>query len=170
MASVSLVFLTSLTQGHKKLAGTSAGSDRFRLLISDGRHLNSFAMLATQLNNQVTSGELCDFTVVQITRYITSMVTNSDKGERYVGLSCLDHKPCTEQGCTDMEYELPCWVSVLVSCSRLIPCRLTLHIIPLSNRHRSQPNPLRNIVVPQEVNIPAKFCYIMVTRLWRANI
>lgn len=70
--------------GHKKLAGTTAGSDRFRLLISDGRHLNSFAMLATQLNNQVTSGELCNFTVVQITRYITSMVTNLDKGEKRV--------------------------------------------------------------------------------------
>ncbi|KAJ9597481.1 hypothetical protein L9F63_011666 [Diploptera punctata] len=72
--------------GHKKIAGTtsSTGLDRYRLLVSDGKHLNSFAMLATQLNSRVTSGELCDFTVVQVSRYITSMVTNADRGEKRV--------------------------------------------------------------------------------------
>jgi len=70
--------------GHKKIAGTNTTADRFRLLVSDGRHLNSFAMLATQLNDKVTSGELCDYTVIQITRYITSMVANADKGEKRV--------------------------------------------------------------------------------------
>ncbi|GFG29461.1 hypothetical protein Cfor_05456, partial [Coptotermes formosanus] len=70
--------------GHKKIAGNSTTADRFRLLVSDGRHLNSFAMLATQLNDKVTSGELCDYTVIQITRYITSMVANADKGEKRV--------------------------------------------------------------------------------------
>jgi len=73
-------------EGHKKIAGTNTTADRFRLLVSDGRHLNSFAMLATQLNDKVTSGELCDYTVIQITRYITSMVANADKGEKYVTL------------------------------------------------------------------------------------
>jgi len=73
-------------QGHKKIAGNNTTADRFRLLVSDGRHLNSFAMLATQLNDKVTSGELCDYTVIQITRYITSMVANPDKGEKYVTL------------------------------------------------------------------------------------
>lgn len=74
------------SQGHKKIAGNNTTADRFRLLVSDGRHLNSFAMLATQLNDKVTSGELCDYTVIQITRYITSMVANPDKGEKYVTL------------------------------------------------------------------------------------
>ena len=78
-------------QGHKKIAGNSTAADRFRLLVSDGRHLNSFAMLATQLNDKVTSGELCDYTVIQITRYITSMVANADKGEKYVSLWFLDY-------------------------------------------------------------------------------
>jgi hypothetical protein len=53
--------------------------------------MNSFAMLATQLNDKVTSGELSDFTVIQITRYITSMVTNTDKGDKYVVLCFLDY-------------------------------------------------------------------------------
>ena len=73
-------------QGHKKIAGNNTTADRYRLLVSDGKHLNSFAMLATQLNDKVTSGELCDYTVIQITRYITSMVANPDKGEKYVTL------------------------------------------------------------------------------------
>ena len=74
----------TLFQGHKRIAGTtsSAGLDRFRLLVSDGKHLNSFAMLATQLNDKVISGDLCDYTVVQVTRYITSMVTNINKDDK----------------------------------------------------------------------------------------
>jgi len=73
-------------QGHEKTAGTNTTADRFCLLVSDGGHLNSSAILATQLNDKVTSGELCDYTVIQITRYITSMVVNADKGEKYVTL------------------------------------------------------------------------------------
>ncbi|PSN38056.1 Replication protein A 70 kDa DNA-binding subunit [Blattella germanica] len=101
--------------GHKRIAGTSSstGLDRYRLLVSDGKHLNSFAMLATQLNDKVASGELCDFTVVQITRYITSMVTNADKGDKRVmvildvkvlalgtevGFKIGNPKPITEAG------------------------------------------------------------------------
>ncbi|XP_069686364.1 replication protein A 70 kDa DNA-binding subunit isoform X2 [Periplaneta americana] len=102
--------------GHKKIAGTSASSDRFRLLVSDGKHLNSFAMLATQLNDKVTSGELCDFTVIQITRYITSMVSNADRGDKRVmvilgvkvlamgtevGFKIGDPKPLSESGEAD---------------------------------------------------------------------
>lgn len=99
------LFLTFPTQGHKKIAGTSSttGSDRFRLLVSDGRHLNSFAMLATQLNDKVTSGELSDFTVIQITRYITSMVTNADRGDKYVVSCFLDYEPDIRQGYIDLE-------------------------------------------------------------------
>ena len=71
-------------KGHKKIAGKSTTADHFCLLVSDGRHLNGFAMLATQLNDKVTSGELCDYTVIQIIQYIASTVANADKGEKYV--------------------------------------------------------------------------------------
>nr|CAD7264523.1 unnamed protein product [Timema shepardi] len=69
--------------GSRKMGG-DATSERYRLLLSDGRHLNSFAMLATQLNEKVISGELSDYTVVQINRHITSMINNSGKGEKRV--------------------------------------------------------------------------------------
>lgn len=45
----------------KKIAGTS--SERFRLLINDGRNSNSYGMLATQLNGLVHSGDLDEFCV-----------------------------------------------------------------------------------------------------------
>lgn len=65
--------------GHKKIAGNSP-TDRYRLLISDGVHLNSFAMLATQLNDKITAGELAEYSIVQINRHVVSMV-NSNQGK-----------------------------------------------------------------------------------------
>lgn len=116
------VFLTLSVQGHKKIAGTSSttGSDRFRLLVSDGRHLNSFAMLATQLNDKVTSGELSDFTVIQITRYITSMVTNADRGDKYVFfmLSRLLSN-VVENADRGDKYTVSCFPSLLTRSKRL---------------------------------------------------
>ncbi|KAL0270274.1 UNVERIFIED_CONTAM: hypothetical protein PYX00_007739 [Menopon gallinae] len=64
----------------KKLATPSI--DRFRLLISDGKNAYSFAMVATQLNHLVTGGELSEFTIVQINRYVTSTFNNPDKDKR----------------------------------------------------------------------------------------
>jgi len=55
---------------------------RYRLLVSDGLYVNSFAMLATQLNTKVADGELDEHTIIRIDRYITSMVPNSGKGEK----------------------------------------------------------------------------------------
>jgi replication factor A1 len=71
-------------QDCTKIAGNNATADRYGLLLSDGRRTFSFAMLATELNDKVASGELCDFTVIQITEYITSWVANAGKGEEYV--------------------------------------------------------------------------------------
>lgn len=68
-------------QGNKRIAGNAA-NERYRLLVSDGIHLNSFAMLATQLNEKVSSGELADYTIVRINRHIVSMVTNQGRGEK----------------------------------------------------------------------------------------
>lgn len=36
-------------------------------------------MVATQLNHLVTGGELTEFTIVQINRYVTSTFNNPDK-------------------------------------------------------------------------------------------
>lgn len=67
-----------ILQGRKKLAG-NAETERYRLLISDGVHLNTYAMLATQLNDKLYSGELDDNTIVRIDRHIVSMLNNQQK-------------------------------------------------------------------------------------------
>lgn len=64
--------------GTKKIGGSGGDSqDRFRLLISDGKFLHSYAMLSTQLNTMHHDGLLDEFAILQINRYITSMVTQN---------------------------------------------------------------------------------------------
>lgn len=65
----------------KKIQGSGA-NERFRLLVSDGKHTHSFAMLATQLNQKLHDGELSDFTVAKIDRHITSVLNNTGTGEK----------------------------------------------------------------------------------------
>ncbi|XP_063536255.1 replication protein A 70 kDa DNA-binding subunit [Cydia strobilella] len=69
--------------GSKKIQGSGA-NERFRLLVSDGKHSHSFAMLATQLNDKLITGELSDYSVVQIDRFVTSLLKNTGKGEKRV--------------------------------------------------------------------------------------
>ncbi|KPJ03587.1 Replication protein A 70 kDa DNA-binding subunit [Papilio xuthus] len=65
--------------GNKKIQGSGA-NERFRLLVSDGKHSLSFAMLATQLNDKLKTGELSDYSVVQVDRFITSVIKpNAEK-------------------------------------------------------------------------------------------
>ncbi|XP_018357781.1 PREDICTED: replication protein A 70 kDa DNA-binding subunit-like isoform X1 [Trachymyrmex cornetzi] len=45
------------------------GTDRFRLLISDGQKLHSFTMLNIQLNNLITENILNDYAICKITKY-----------------------------------------------------------------------------------------------------
>jgi len=64
---------------------TAAGSnERYRILISDGVNLNSFAMLATQLNSMVISGELIENSILKIKRHIISNLTDRSKGSKQV--------------------------------------------------------------------------------------
>uniref|UniRef100_A0A0A9YUP1 Replication protein A subunit n=1 Tax=Lygus hesperus TaxID=30085 RepID=A0A0A9YUP1_LYGHE len=60
------------------------GVERYRLLISDGVHLNSFAMLATQLTPMLTRGELVDYTIIKITNHVITVVKNAEKGDKRV--------------------------------------------------------------------------------------
>lgn len=69
--------------GSKKIQGSGA-NERFRLLVSDGKHSHSFAMLATQLNDKLITGELSDYSVVQIDRFVTSLLKDTGKGEKRV--------------------------------------------------------------------------------------
>lgn len=69
--------------GVRKIAAAGA-NERYRLLISDGHNLNSFAMLATQLNDMVTSGELTEFAILKIKRHIISNLTDRSKGSKQV--------------------------------------------------------------------------------------
>ncbi|CAH2228915.1 jg1374 [Pararge aegeria aegeria] len=69
--------------GSKKIQGSGA-NERFRLLVSDGKHSHSFAMLATQLNDILISGQLSDYSVVQINKFVTSVLKNTGKGEKRV--------------------------------------------------------------------------------------
>lgn len=84
--------------GSKRIAGGGSDqSERYRLLISDEQHLYSFAMLATQLNVMHQNGQLAEFTVIRIDRYITSMVNRNEKSEKRV-LIILDLTVIKEGG------------------------------------------------------------------------
>jgi replication factor A1 len=56
--------------------------EKYRLLVSDGQYLHSFAMLATQLNELYTSDQLKDFTIIRVNRYMSSMITRNERGEK----------------------------------------------------------------------------------------
>ena len=77
--------------GHKKLASSSSG-ERYRLLVSDGKKINSFTMLATQLNSMITNNELTEFSICQINRYAISMVNNSGKQKRVMVILSIEVK------------------------------------------------------------------------------
>lgn len=69
--------------GVRKITAAGA-NERYRLLISDGHNLNSFAMLATQLNHMVASGELTEFAILKIKRHIISNLTDRNNGSKQV--------------------------------------------------------------------------------------
>ncbi|CAI6344445.1 unnamed protein product [Macrosiphum euphorbiae] len=69
--------------GVRKITAAGA-NERYRLLISDGHNLNSFAMLATQLNGMVSSGEINEFSILKIKRHIISNLTDRSKGSKQV--------------------------------------------------------------------------------------
>ncbi|XP_050527598.1 replication protein A 70 kDa DNA-binding subunit-like [Daktulosphaira vitifoliae] len=69
--------------GSRKIAASGA-DERYRLLISDGLNHNSFALLASQLNGMVSSGELSDFAIIKIKRHIISNVTDRTKSNKQV--------------------------------------------------------------------------------------
>ncbi|CAH1725501.1 unnamed protein product [Aphis gossypii] len=69
--------------GVRKITAAGA-NERYRLLISDGQNLNSFAMLATQLNSMVCNGLIDEFSILKIKRHIISNLTDRSKGSKQV--------------------------------------------------------------------------------------
>lgn len=60
----------------KKVAAqhpTSKAQERNRIIISDGEHFLQ-AMLATQLNSRVESGEVCKNTIIVVTKFSAQVV------------------------------------------------------------------------------------------------
>ncbi|XP_017073556.1 replication protein A 70 kDa DNA-binding subunit [Drosophila eugracilis] len=72
-----------------KKINSAADSERYRILISDGKYFNSYAMLASQLNVMQHNGELEEFTIVQLDKYVTSMVGKDGAGKRVLIISEL---------------------------------------------------------------------------------
>ncbi|KAH8354298.1 hypothetical protein KR084_006171 [Drosophila pseudotakahashii] len=72
-----------------KKINSTADAERYRILISDGKYFNSYAMLASQLNVMQHNGELEEFTIVQLDKYVTSMVGKDGAGKRVLIISEL---------------------------------------------------------------------------------
>ncbi|XP_077278680.1 replication protein A 70 [Temnothorax americanus] len=74
--------------GYKKLPRTvnkdGVATDRYRLLVSDGQRLNSFTMLATQLNNLITDEILTENAICRLLNYHLSSVNNGGKEKRVI--------------------------------------------------------------------------------------
>ncbi|XP_001358758.3 replication protein A 70 kDa DNA-binding subunit [Drosophila pseudoobscura] len=72
-----------------KKINSNADAERYRILISDGKYFNSYAMLASQLNEMQHKGQLDEFTIVQLNKYVTSMVGKDGAGKRVLIISEL---------------------------------------------------------------------------------
>lgn len=60
----------------------AGGSNRYRLLISDGVLIQPFAMLTTELNVLYESNQLEDYTVIQVNRYNISVINRTGASEK----------------------------------------------------------------------------------------
>ncbi|XP_050714389.1 replication protein A 70 kDa DNA-binding subunit-like [Eriocheir sinensis] len=57
----------------------SGAQERWRLLLSDGQWSSSFAMLATQLNSKVDTGEIKNNCIISLDRYVCNTVQENKK-------------------------------------------------------------------------------------------
>ncbi|XP_049841896.1 replication protein A 70 kDa DNA-binding subunit-like [Schistocerca gregaria] len=58
-------------------------SERYRLLVSDGCHLNKYALFARHLNDKLTSGELLVYSIVRMNRLFTSTLKKLGRPEMF---------------------------------------------------------------------------------------
>jgi len=67
----------------------SGTQERHRLLVSDGQWSSSFAMLATQLNGKVASGEISQNCIIKMNRFVCNTVQDNKKVLIILDLSVL---------------------------------------------------------------------------------
>ncbi|XP_064612626.1 replication protein A 70 kDa DNA-binding subunit-like [Liolophura sinensis] len=72
----------------KKITG-SGNADRYRLLLSDGKHSYSHAMLATQMNSMVESGEMDSLAVLRIDKYMANVIQPDRRVMILLGITVL---------------------------------------------------------------------------------
>ncbi|XP_028417884.1 replication protein A 70 kDa DNA-binding subunit-like [Dendronephthya gigantea] len=65
--------------GLKKVQGNQGGSERYRMILSDGIHLHTCAMLATQLNDMVVDNQLDTKAVIRLDKYICNIIHETRK-------------------------------------------------------------------------------------------
>ncbi|KAL7023570.1 hypothetical protein ACKWTF_012683 [Chironomus riparius] len=71
--------------GIKRIPSSNpGGQDRYRLVLTDGVDTHNFAMLAIPLNSMYEDGQLTEFTIVRIDRFVPSKVNRNDNNERQV--------------------------------------------------------------------------------------
>ncbi|XP_046438075.1 replication protein A 70 kDa DNA-binding subunit-like [Daphnia pulex] len=58
--------------GYKNLQGDN--NDRYRILISDGKYSYAYGMLATQLNHLIVDGQLENFTIIRVKKFVVNKV------------------------------------------------------------------------------------------------
>lgn len=58
---------------------TNAGTDRWRLVLSDGQHFAQ-SMLATQQNEMISTGDLKELCIITLSDYIVNVVQNKRWG------------------------------------------------------------------------------------------
>ncbi|XP_071626568.1 replication protein A 70 kDa DNA-binding subunit-like [Temnothorax longispinosus] len=70
--------------GYKNVNKDGVATDRYRLLVSDGRRFSWFIMLASQLNNLITNEILTENAICRILNYHLSSVNNGGKEKRAI--------------------------------------------------------------------------------------
>ncbi|XP_064619964.1 replication protein A 70 kDa DNA-binding subunit-like [Lineus longissimus] len=64
--------------GQRKIPG--GPSDRYRLVLSDGVNFQSSAMLATHLNHLIENGELDNYAVIKLEKFLCNTIQNEKAG------------------------------------------------------------------------------------------
>ena len=83
-------------QQPQQLQAGGTTTERFRLIVSDGEHYQQ-AMLATQLNGLVTSGQVRKFSVVQVDECVAHRRWSAPRG-RGAGVTGSARKPKRAKG------------------------------------------------------------------------